>query len=167
MVEFKPFLNNSFLSFLKELKLGTNLVVSSESKEYKACSFFINSSKVISRQAKLTPKKSGFFVSVWKRTSEGITAPYSFNDKFDFFVININLRENQGVFIFSKQVLIKNHIISTKEKEGKRGFRLYLPNDTLQSKQAQNTQKWQMEYYINFNDSVIVNSNKFKTLFNL
>ena len=58
-----------------------------------------------------------------------------------------------GQFVFPKEVLLKHNIISSKQKEGKRGFRVYPPWDTPTSKQAQKTQNWQLQYlqYLQYN----------------
>ena len=126
----------------------TNFSVASESQEYEACSFLLNNKKIIYRQAKITPTKSGQFVTIWKRNSAGITTPFDEEDDFDYFVITVIDNEKIGQFIFPKTVLNAKGIIShNNNKAGKRGMRVYVPSDVVFSKQAIQTQKWQADYF--------------------
>ena len=125
-----------------------NFQSNKEGKEYNACSYNLGELKIISRKAKITPKKIGYFVAVWKRNSEGITEPFDFEDDFSFFVINIENQYQKGQFIFSKEVLKKHGIISNNGVGGKRGFRLYAPWDNPTSKQGLKTQTWQLNYFL-------------------
>lgn len=118
-----------------------------EGKEYDACQFELNGMNIICRSSKITPKKDGQFVTFWKRNKKGITEPFSENDKFDFYVINVNSNNNFGQFVFPKSELIRKGIISTEIKGGKRGFRVYPKWDKAQNKQAERTQKWQLNYF--------------------
>ena len=115
-----------------------------ESKEYDACQFKLNGFRIISRTSKITPKKIGQFVTFWKRNTNGPIAPFHESDPFDFYIINIASENKLGQFVFPKAVLLKKGIISTDNKEGKRGFRVYPIWDTVISKQALLTQKWQL-----------------------
>ncbi|MCG8326604.1 MAG: MepB family protein [Chitinophagales bacterium] len=123
-----------------------------ESKEYNACRFKLNGLNIISRNAKITPKKIGQFVTFWKRNQSGITEPLNENDSFDFYVINVCKDDKLGQFVIPKSTLINKGIISTSKKEGKRGFRVYPSWDTTSSKQAVKTQKWQLDYFVEMND---------------
>jgi len=151
---------NSELKRIKEIAYDkcafpiSDLVIESEGKAYKACKFKINNLKIICRNAKITPKKIGQFVTFWRRNKDGVTAPFQETDDIDFFVINV-LKEHQiGQFVLPKSALIKNKIISTDQKEGKRGFRVYPKWDRPKSKQAKKTQKWQAKYFIEFDDKI-------------
>lgn len=86
-------------------------------------------------------KKVGQFVTFWKRNENGITEPFSQNDEFDFYVINMMGENNIGQFIFPKSVLIEKAIVKTDKKDGKRGFRVYSIWDTANNKQSEKTQK--------------------------
>jgi hypothetical protein len=124
-----------------------------ESKEYDACQFKLNDFQIISRTSKITPKKLGQFVTFWKRNINGVIAPFHESDDIDFYIINIATENRLGHFVFPKHVLIEKGIISTNKKEGKRGFRVYPIWDTVLSKQAKQTQKWQLNYFIEIKDS--------------
>ena len=124
-----------------------------ESKEYNACRFQLNGLNVLSRNAKITPKKVGQFVTFWKRNGNGIIEPFNEKDGIDFYTVNVRTENEFGQFVFPKSVLIKKGIISTEKKEGKRGFRVYPNWDTVKSKQAEQTQKWQLNYFYEINSS--------------
>jgi len=131
----------------------SNFRLEKESKEYEACRFELNGLRIISRNAKNTPKKVGQFVTFWKRNANGPIKPFEEKDKIDFFVVNVRTEKEFGQFVFPKSVLIKKGIISTDKREGKRAFRVYPNWDTVNNKQAHKTQKWQMTYFYEINDS--------------
>lgn len=133
-----------------------DLVREAESAEYEACRFHLDGKRIICRNAKITPRKIGQFVTFWKRMSGGPIQPFDLTDHIDFYVVNV-LRETEfGQFIFPRSVLIQRGIISTAEKEGKRAFRVYPPWDVVESKQAERTQKWQSMFFLKVDDSVNV-----------
>jgi hypothetical protein len=129
----------------------SNLVIDSESEEYQACSFQLNSIEFIHRFSKITPTKIGQFVTIWKRNNKGITAPFDVSDNFDFIVITSKSDKNLGQFVFTKAVLLEKGIISNNNTSGKRGIRVYPPWDIPTSKQAEKTQLWQTKYFYSIN----------------
>ncbi len=122
-----------------------------ESKAYNACRFQLNGLNILSRNAKITPKKVGLFVTFWKRNGNGPIEPFNDNDKIDFYAVNVRSESDFGQFVFPKSVLIKKGIISTQKKEGKRAFRVYPSWVAVKSKQAERTQKWQLNYFYEIN----------------
>lgn len=144
----------SDLKMIKELvydKCGfelTNLILRKESLEYAACSFELDGRIVEYRASKITPTKTGQFVTVWKRDQNGITAPFDSSDGIDFIVISSKSGSNIGQFIFPATVLADKGIISQNRKGGKRGIRVYPPWDKVTSKQAEKTQSWQSNYFV-------------------
>jgi len=127
--------------------LISNLVIEEEGTEYDACRFQLDGLNILCRTAKITPKKTGQFVTCWRRNAEGVTAPYSEMDPIDFYVINVKAGDHFGQFVLPKSELIKRKIISTDLNDGKRGFRVYPMWCVTQNKQAQNTQQWQLNYF--------------------
>lgn len=125
-----------------------------ESKEYNASQFELNGLKIINRKAKITPKKVGQFVTFWKRIQNEPIEPFHENDPFDFFTVNVQTSNQLGQFVFPRSVLIKKGIISTLQKEGKRAFRVYPDWDIPKSKQAERTQKWQLDFFYHINESI-------------
>lgn len=137
----------------------SNFEIEKESSEYCACRFEINTKKVLFRSAKITPTKTGQFVTLWKRKNEkSDIIPFEISDEIDLIVINTRTKTNFGQFIFPKSVLAEQGIITDK-KEGKRGFRVYPEWDLTESKQAKKTQKWQLDYFIKipFDETLDIN----------
>lgn len=130
----------------------SNFNIETEGEAYNACNFNINDKHIIYRTSKITPKKTGQFVTFWKRNNEGITTPFNENDCVDFYVINSKNNTHSGQFVFPKSVLIKKGILSTSKKDGKRGFRVYPSWDKVNSGQAEKTQKWQLNYFYELNE---------------
>jgi hypothetical protein len=133
----------------------TEFIKEDESQEYGACTFKLNGLKIKYRISKITPTKTGQFVTIWKRGKDGQTEPLNFTDEIDFVIIALQNENNFGQFIFPKSVLIEKGIITAKNKEGKRGIRVYSPWDITTNKQAIKTQLWQTKYFlaINTNDN--------------
>ncbi|MES2574797.1 MAG: MepB family protein [Bacteroidota bacterium] len=125
-----------------------NLKVNAESKEYSACSFELNGKIIQYRVSKITPTKTGQFVTIWKRNKDEITAPFDLSDEIDFIIITSRSGDNLGQFIFPKMVLAEKGIITHNGKSGKRGIRVYPPWDIPINKQAEKTQNWQANYFL-------------------
>lgn len=131
----------------------SEFTLETESKEYNACRFQLNGLNILSRSSKITPKKIGQFVTFWKRNGNGPIEPFNEKDPIDFYIVNVRSENQFGQFVFPKLALIKKGIISTKKKEGKRAFRVYPNWDTAKNKQAERTQKWQLNYFYQINSS--------------
>lgn len=119
-----------------------------ESAEYSAAKFELNGFNVLFRVAKITPTKIGQFVTLWKRVGKGPIQPFDKSDAIDFFLIATRSDNNFGQFIFPKEALIEADIVSIEGRGGKRAIRVYPPWDKTTSKQAQKTQRWQLEYFL-------------------
>lgn len=130
----------------------SNLQVQKESSDYGAATFKLNGHSVVFRAANITPTKTGQFVTLWQRNAEGITEPYKDSDDLDVAVISVRKDQRFGQFVFTKAALIAHDILSTSKKDGKRGFRVYPPWDKTENKQAQKTQKWQLDFFLEVTD---------------
>ncbi|PRZ21689.1 MepB family protein [Flavobacterium granuli] len=128
-----------------------------ESKEYQAHTFSLNKHIICYRLAKITPTKTGQFVTLWKRSPDGPIAPFHIEDKIDFFIISCRKENNFGQFVFPKTVLQHKAILSDNFKEGKRAIRVYPPWDLDLNKQAQKTQQWQQDYFIEISEDKPIN----------
>lgn len=128
----------------------SNVVEDLASKAYLGYQFESNAQTFIFRKSKITPKKNGQFVTLWKRNANNESEPYCDNDDVDFYMILSQENEQWGIFLFPKNELIKRHILSTKLKEGKRGFRVYPKWTKPENKQAEKTQTWQNNYFLDF-----------------
>jgi len=124
------------------------LILESQNAEYGGCLFKLNSLSIRFRVAKITPKKIGQFVTLWERIGDGPIQPYDVTDAADLLVISTRSGEKFGQFIFPKVVLSDQNIVSNNGKGGKRAMRVYPPWDKPTSRQAQKSQKWQLEYYL-------------------
>ncbi len=130
----------------------TNLAIDKECSEYFGYNFQLGNQHIKFRKAKLTPKKIGQFVTLWKRNLNGQTAPYGMDDDFDFHIIMAKNTHQSGFFVFPKEILARMGILTTHHREGKRGFRVYPKWDFPLSSQGVRTKKWQEEYFIDLND---------------
>lgn len=126
----------------------SNLQIEKESQDYFAAQFELNKLKIIFREAKITPTKVGQFVTLWKRIDENPIQPFSISDDFDLVIINTNTPINFGQFIFPKSILEQKGYLQSQSKKGKLGFRVYPSWDKTLNKQAQQTQKWQLNYFL-------------------
>ena len=142
-----------------------NLNQHQESIEYGACSFMINGKIIQQRFSKITPTKTGQFVTIWQRNKDGITAAFDFTDNLDFIIITSRSGDNFGQFIFPKSILADKGIISYKGKEGKRGIRVYPPWDIATNKQAEKTQNWQTKYFLTIKNDTSTDLELLKKLF--
>ncbi|MEP6803183.1 MAG: MepB family protein [Flavobacterium sp.] len=134
-----------------------------ESADYDAYHFQLNGKNICYRTAKITPTKTGQFVTLWKRNVMGIIAPFDSLDTIDFVIVNVRKNGLLGQFIFPKDILLEKGIFSTEFKEGKRATRVYPPWDETTSKQAQKTQQWQLDYFYSINPDLDLE--QFKVLF--
>lgn len=125
-----------------------NFVLEKESNEYGACQFELNENKIIFRVGKITPTKTGQFVTLWKRIGKGPIQPFDITDAIAFFVISTKTENRLSQFVFSKALLLQQGVLTSDLKEGKRAIRLYPPWDKPDSKQAQKTQKWQLDSFL-------------------
>ncbi|MFH6993612.1 MepB family protein [Flavobacterium sp. FlaQc-48] len=141
---------------------GTQPQPEPESAEYDAYRFDLNEKRICYRMAKITPTKTGQFVTLWKRNATGIIEPFDFSDSIDFVIISVRKDNLFGQFVFPKILLLEKGIFSTLTKEGKRATRVYPPWDETTNKQAQKTQQWQLHYFYKIMPDADLT--KFKTL---
>ena len=138
-----------------------------ESADYGAYSFTLNQKSILFRTAKITPTKIGQFVTLWKRIDKGPIQPYYFTDAIDLIVISVRKENRVGQFVFPKSVLCEKGIISTSNKEGKRAIRVYPPWDKAINKQAQKTQQWQLDYFLEIPVDKLIDKERAKMLYDL
>lgn len=119
-----------------------------DNAEYGAYQFTLQQRRIKFRVAKITPTKIGQFVTVWKRVGKQPIRPYDALDPFDLLVISTRHGELFGQFVMPKSVLVQQGILSAAGKGGKRALRVYPPWDQTTSRQAQNTQHWQLRYFL-------------------
>lgn len=131
-----------------------NLVIEPESSRYKACMFELNSLKILFREAKISPRKIGQFVTCWKRNRNGQTEPFEEEDNIDLYIINTRFEKLFGQFVIPRSELVQQGVISSIRGSGKRGFRVYPPWNTTESRQAAKTQAWQLDYFLTIDEAI-------------
>ena len=132
----------------------SNFVQEKESQEYSACTFNMNNHKIVFRVSKITPTKTGQFVTLWKRRDNGLIMPFDISDSFDKVIVSVRQNQRLGQFVFPKTVLYEKGFVSKDGIGGKRAMRVYAPWDITDSKQAKKTQAWQYQYFFDISDSV-------------
>lgn len=85
----------------------------------------------------------------------------------DLFIIVTCKGDNLGQFVFPKSVLYKYDIVSNNNEGGKRAMRVYPPWDIAINKQAQNTQTWQLEYFLEIPKNKPINLARAKMLYGI
>lgn len=137
----------------------------SESQEYEASTFEMNHHRVQFRRGKITPTKSGQFVTFWKRLGRGPIMPFDLEDPFDLFVVNVRHGAHLGQFVFPKSILAEKGIISKLGKGGKRAMRIYPSWSIPDNSQAQKTQAWQLLYFFELPLNQEIDCAKIRKLF--
>jgi hypothetical protein len=162
MIEILSRIENTILN-INGLKIS-GIINDRECEEYSGCSFRLNKRNIKFRKAKITPKKAGQFVTLWKRNNQKQTIPYSLDDDFDFYMIAAEQKHRFGFFLFPKYILGEKLILATNNREGKRGFRVYADWDMAENKQAEKTKTWQTRYFIDATDIGSINCEKFNSI---
>ncbi|WP_300664900.1 MepB family protein [Fluviicola sp.] len=142
-----------------------NISPDKECKAYSGVNFQLKEQTIKFRKAKITPKKTGLFVTLWKRNANGQTEPFPVTEPVDFYIIAAEKDQNKGFFLFPKAVLAEKRILTENGKEGKRGFRVYPAWDIPENKQAEKTQNWQKSFFIDMSQEEKIGIEKFRKLF--
>lgn len=136
-----------------------------ESQAYGAGSFRVDGLNVVFRVGKITPTKTGQFVTMWKRNDQGKTVPFSNDDPIDLFVFSVRKNDRFGQFVFSKKLLGDQGYITKSGQKGKMAMRLYPPWDVVTSPQAKKTQNWQGDFYVDIHGLTLPNLGLIRSLF--
>lgn len=141
----------------KVLEKSSMIAITQVEKEiwntaYEATQLTINNRYFKSRLAHKTPKKAGYFVSIWQKNDLNQNIPFSHNDTWDQLIVNIIDNFKQGQFIFPKKLLAEKGIISSTHSPGKLAFRVYPTWEEHLNLKATQTQKWQCSYFIDLSD---------------
>lgn len=124
-----------------------------QNSEYGAGVFKLSSKTIRFRVAKITPTKIGQFVAFWEKDSTNKNRPFLFEESPDLLVITTFKNNNEfGQFVFPKEILVKRDILRSNSTKGKMAIRVYPSWDKPTSKQAINTQKWQLSYFVDMSD---------------
>ena len=120
-----------------------------ESKDYAGFELKLNSQRIICRTAKITPTKTGCFVTLWKRNAiNKTTQPFEANDEVSLVLVFAKSEFKQGFFIFTENVLVEKGIFRSPQKAGKCATRLYPPWSEPTAKDAIRSKQWQVDYFL-------------------
>lgn len=145
-------INQLYNNFFIDAGISISVVEpESHNAEYHGVRFHLNKYPVRFRKAKVTPAKQGLFVVAWEKNKNRVNQPYHYDTAPDFMMVYCEESDNKGLFIFDKNTLLKNKILSSHNQKGKMGFRVYPSWSIASSPQALKTQKWQSEYFIDLN----------------
>lgn len=125
-----------------------------QNSEYGAGIFRLSSKTIRFRVAKITPTKIGQFVAFWEKDSNNRNRPFSSEEAPELLVITTFKNNNKefGQFVFPKEILIEKNVLRSPSTIGKMAIRVYPIWDTPTSKQALNTQKWQLPYFVDMSN---------------
>lgn len=132
-----------------------NIELENHNIDYYGASFTINNHTVRFRKAKVTPNKIGQFVVAWEKDDKKQNKAYNYQFSPDFLFIYTEMGNNKGAFVFPKDVLLENKILSSASQKGKMGFRVYPQWDKVDSPQAMKTKEWQSSYFIDLSKESI------------
>src|SRR5580704_8958640 len=77
----------------------SNVKNEAESQDYGACTLTFGGKIALFRSAKITPKKVGFFVTLWKRPRKtGPIEPFDVTDEFEHVLVSVRIGEKLGLF---------------------------------------------------------------------
>ena len=142
-----------------------NLRREPESAEYAAYAFTLSGIEGRFRVAKTTPTKTGQFVTFWARNPAGPIRPYDLADPVEFLIVCVRKGGHFGQFVFSKSMLRHRGVVSTNHIGGKRAFRVYPPWDAALNRQAQRSQDWQRDVFLDMSPDGHIDLGRAKTLY--
>lgn len=108
--------------------------------EYESATVIIDSVMWRVRTARITPKKPGAFVAVWRRDEAGETRPFDADDGIAGLFVFVQEDDRFGVFRFTAEQLEHLGVTGSFTQAGKRGFRVYPSWCTNLNLQAARTQ---------------------------
>ncbi|MEU8238444.1 MepB family protein [Actinoplanes missouriensis] len=138
-----------------------------ESADYAAHFFLVNGLSVRFRTGRTTPTKVGQFVTLWARSESGPIRPLDATDPVDLVVISTRDARHFGQFVFPLEALRERGIVANDGSGGKRGFRIYPPWATATSRQAVDSQAWQLGYFLSVNDGTSLDITRTRALYGM
>ncbi|AWB46793.1 MepB protein [Paenibacillus sp. CAA11] len=130
--------------------------IENQNLEYEGATFEAGKQTFRSRLAKLTPKKKGYFVVFWEKDIHNKNQAYSYKNCPDKVIVSVIDQKRKGQFIFPKEILLKQEVLSNADKKGKMAIRVYPDWEIELNPAAKRTQRWQQKYFIDLTASVDV-----------
>lgn len=134
-----------------------------QNSEYEGFIFRTRHYSFRNRLAKKTPTKKGYFVVFWERDNQKRNQAFSFKESPDFLIVNVIDNVYKGLFLFPKSVLLEQGVLRTPKSKGRMAIRVYPLWEQNLNKTAEQTQKWQLEYFIDLSIEN-VDYKKFETI---
>lgn len=130
----------------KFFKSMENIQLEEQNRNYEGLVFYDSNNNVCirSRLARKTNKKDGYFVSFWTKNEQGNNEAYSYQNSPEYTAIVI---DKQGLFLFPKEILLREEILKSESSKGKMGIRVYPPLCSQLNRNAERSQRWQCKYY--------------------
>lgn len=127
-----------------------NRTYETQNEDYEGMTFTISGETFRSRLAKKTPKKKGYFVVFWEKDPQNKNQPYAFLEAPNQLIVIVKDAEKQGCFLFPKEALLQQGILSSDTSKGKMALRVYPIWETDLNASAARTQKWQTKYFSDY-----------------
>mmetsp|Transcript_7366 Transcript_7366/g.16268 ORF Transcript_7366/g.16268 Transcript_7366/m.16268 type:complete len:234 (-) Transcript_7366:228-929(-) len=118
---------------------------------YDSCLLDLAGAAVEYRTAKITPTKTGAFVTCWKRPGgrKGAIVPLSHDNSWAALVVAVDEGPSKfGHFVFLPSELESQGILKDSKSKGKLSFRVYAPWVEPESQQAASSQAWQKRCFV-------------------
>lgn len=132
----------------KQLKIAS-VQEEKQNCDYGAGVFRLSSKTIRFRVAHTTPTKIGQFAAFWEKGSDNKNRPFLYEEAPELLVITTFKNNKEfGQFVFPKEILIKKNILRSQNTKGRMAIRVYPAWDKPISKQAIETQKWQLPYFV-------------------
>ena len=141
----------------------SNVEIETLNIEYESCIFNINQKEYRHRKAKKTPNKKGYFTVFWVKDDNKKNRPYKREETQEKLIITVIDEDRKGQFIFPKELLLKKNIIESENNKGKMAMRVYPDGETELNKTAEQTKKWQSDYFIDLTNEI--NEVRFRELY--
>ncbi len=104
-------------------------------------------------------------MTIWTRADpDSEIAPFDTTDSISSIVIAVFNEDHRGLFIFNSQELVRRGIMSVDGKGGKRAIRVYAPWVHVESKQAIQTKRWQVERFVQIQPRIPFTQNLLRQL---
>ncbi|MDF2491669.1 MAG: hypothetical protein K0R01_3410 [Mycobacterium sp.] len=115
---------NAFAAYSAGMGLTAEVIPEMQDSDYESGIVQIGEEAWRVRTGRNTPTKPGAFVAFWHRDEAGNTAPFSDDDPAAGLLVFVEHHGRRGLFRFTGAQLTELGITSG-ERPGKRGFRVY------------------------------------------
>lgn len=140
---------HAFEAYARWAGIAVDVAPEAQNSDYEAGVARIDGELWHIRTARTTPSKPGAFVAFWRRDPGGETAPFDANDVGARLLVFVQQEGRRGLFRFTGERLLTLGV-TTGERAGKRGFRVYPSWCVDLNRQAAATQRAQANAFREF-----------------